>query len=215
MSTLQDLPVEIVVDILYRTSPSSLQHLTLVNKHWYSLLKKEHDIVQEMEECSLVGHQLSIAARNGNLWLVQFLMDKCDEMWKQNIGEDSRKNRKIGLVHKIPFKELFPYERTAAKIQEERFELIERGLDAWNWGMAGAAAGGHLDLVKLFIARGANDWDWGLVGAVSGGHLEIVELFIEKGCMCDLTNLRMAASPHPHIIQFLKECFSPLDYPVY
>ena len=37
---------------------------------------------------------------------------------------------------------------------------IKKGADNWNWGMSGAAKGGHLDLVKFFIEKGAIPIEW-------------------------------------------------------
>jgi hypothetical protein len=51
----------------------------------------------------------------------------------------------------------------------------------WNYGLAGACLGGHIDIVNLMIEKGANDWNWGLSGACRGGHLNIVKLMISKG----------------------------------
>src|SRR3989344_3238609 len=59
-------------------------------------------------------------------------------------------------------------------------ELIKQGADV-NYGMRGAAEGGHKELVDLFVKKGANNWDWGMHGAAEGGHKELVDLFVKKG----------------------------------
>src|SRR3989344_4664926 len=69
-------------------------------------------------------------------------------------------------------------------------EFIKQCAD-WNYGMCGAAQGGHKELVDLFVKNGANDWNRGMYGAVKGGHKELVDLFVKNGAnawnwgMCD------------------------------
>jgi len=59
--------------------------------------------------------------------------------------------------------------------------FIQKGANKWNWGMYGAARGGHKDLVDFFIEKGANKWSRGMEGAARGGHRDLVDFFIEKG----------------------------------
>ena len=54
------------------------------------------------------------------------------------------------------------------------------GTENWNWGMEGAAEGGHRDLVDFFIAKGANYWDTGMHYALQGGHQNLVKFFRQK-----------------------------------
>lgn len=50
-----------------------------------------------------------------------------------------------------------------------------------NWGLEGAAEGGHRNLVDFFISKGAHYWNWGIAGAARGGHRDLVDYFIIKG----------------------------------
>ena len=43
--------------------------------------------------------------------------------------------------------------------------------------MAGAAYGGHLDVIEYFIYRGANEWGSCILSAEDGGHTETVKFF--------------------------------------
>jgi len=43
-----------------------------------------------------------------------------------------------------------------------------------------AARGGNIDLVDWFISKGANDWNYGMNGAALGGHKELEEWFKQK-----------------------------------
>ena len=43
-----------------------------------------------------------------------------------------------------------------------------------------AARGGHYKLVELFISKGANDWNYGMQGAAEGGHKDLVKWFRQK-----------------------------------
>ena len=58
--------------------------------------------------------------------------------------------------------------------------FIKKGANDWNTGMWYAAEGSHKELVDLFIKRGANDWNNGMYGAAQGGHKELVQFFIKK-----------------------------------
>ena len=59
-------------------------------------------------------------------------------------------------------------------------ELVRQGASV-NYGMYGAAQGGHKELVDLFVKKGANYWNSGMRGAAEGGHKELVDLFVKKG----------------------------------
>ena len=48
-------------------------------------------------------------------------------------------------------------------------------------GLAGAALGGHMDIVQLMLSKGATDYNDGLYGAAAGGHMDIVQLLLDKG----------------------------------
>src|SRR3989344_333706 len=59
-------------------------------------------------------------------------------------------------------------------------ELIKQGANV-NFGMCGAAEGGHKELVDLFVKKGATDWNWGMRCAAKGDHKELVDLFVKNG----------------------------------
>lgn len=67
--------------------------------------------------------------------------------------------------------------------------FIEKGAVNWDYGLGGAARGGHRDLVDFFISKGANYWHGAIQDAARGGHLDLVDFFIEKG---DAGNLNPA-----------------------
>ena len=49
--------------------------------------------------------------------------------------------------------------------------MSKPGTDAFNAALVDAAAGGHLELVKLIIEQGAGDFDAAMWWAAEGGHL--------------------------------------------
>jgi hypothetical protein len=51
----------------------------------------------------------------------------------------------------------------------------------WNFGLYGAAEGGHLDLIEYFINKDANEWDFAMESAAVGGNKDLIEFFIRKG----------------------------------
>ena len=58
--------------------------------------------------------------------------------------------------------------------------MINKGA-YWNFGLIGACAGGHIDVVNWTIENGATAWTPGLIGACEGGHKNIARLMMEKG----------------------------------
>src|SRR3989344_1416031 len=81
-------------------------------------------------------------------------------------------------------------------------ELVRQGADV-NYGMRGAAYGGHKELVDLFVKKGATDWNYGMYGAAYGGHKELVDLFVKKGA--NDWNLGMygaAEGGHKDLVEF-------------
>ena len=59
--------------------------------------------------------------------------------------------------------------------------FVSKGADQWNYGMCKAANGGHKSIVDFMISKGANQWNSGLEYAALGGHLDLVNLFVSKG----------------------------------
>ena len=62
--------------------------------------------------------------------------------------------------------------------------VINNGLthrkELWDWGMRGAAHGGHRELVDYFISLGAKNWKGGIYYAALGGHKDLVKFFKAK-----------------------------------
>ena len=52
--------------------------------------------------------------------------------------------------------------------------MLSKGWD-FNKCMSKAAEIGNLKLVQFFIDKGANHWNWGMYGAAEGGHQHIVD----------------------------------------
>jgi len=71
-------------------------------------------------------------------------------------------------------------------------ELIKQGANV-NFGMFGAAEGGHKELVDLFVKKGANNWNYWMCGAAKGGQKELVDLFVKKGATDWNWGMRCAA----------------------
>ena len=84
---------------------------------------------------------------------------------------------------------------------------IKNGLaNDWDWGMYGAALGGHKELVEFFIEKGANMWNRGMMYAAEGGHKELVDFFIEKGANTWNWGMHRAAiGGHQQLVEFFIE----------
>ena len=78
------------------------------------------------------------------------------------------------------------------------------GANYWNIAMVNAAAGGHMNIVKLMIGKGANDWNYAMVCAAYGGHMDIVQFMIEEGAhIWDWAMACAAEGGHMDIVQFM------------
>jgi ankyrin repeat protein len=52
---------------------------------------------------------------------------------------------------------------------------------SWDWGLAGACEGGHMDLVRMAIDNGATNWNRALVAACKGDQIGAAQAMIDKG----------------------------------
>lgn len=61
--------------------------------------------------------------------------------------------------------------------------IISNGVtkNDYDWGLAGACMGGHVDIVKLMMDEGGNNWGLALLYACMGGHINLVKLMMSKG----------------------------------
>lgn len=60
-------------------------------------------------------------------------------------------------------------------------ELINKGMTNWNDGLHGAAAGGHIELLRLMLSKGADSTKYAMYNACEGDHVQIVTLLINHG----------------------------------
>jgi hypothetical protein len=60
-------------------------------------------------------------------------------------------------------------------------EMIKKGADDWDWGLANACRSGHMRIAKFMIKKGADDWNGGLANACRSGHMRIAKFMIKKG----------------------------------
>ena len=75
--------------------------------------------------------------------------------------------------------------------------MLSKGATDYDSGLFGAAAGGHMDIVQLMLSKGATDYDGGLFGAAMSGHMDIVQLMLDKGAT-DLDSALEAAEDNGH-----------------
>lgn len=85
--------------------------------------------------------------------------------------------------------------------------MIRRGASGWNTGIAGAAAGGSIEMVKLFESKGA-ELKYAITAAARYGKMKVVKYCISKDCdlksrtdaMCEA-----AKSGYLDIVEYLEQ----------
>lgn len=90
----------------------------------------------------------------------------------------------------------------------ESINLIINERSNLDYGMQGAALGGHMELIEFFIEKGCKNWNAGLMGAATGGNLNIVKFFHKKGA--DNLNgayLYALENRHNDIAEYLEDSF--------
>lgn len=91
------------------------------------------------------------------------------------------------LIHEFIFNGATNIQRAVACAAEfnhrELVELLitEYNITEFNYGLAGAARGGYLMMMDLFIKKGADDYEWAMEYAARGGHVKCVEFCISRG----------------------------------
>ena len=77
--------------------------------------------------------------------------------------------------------------------------------DDWNMWLAAAAEGGHIDLMKFFIAQGADGLNLAMYIAARGGNKQAVDYLISQGANHWLEGLRGAKDGrHKQLINFFE-----------
>ena len=71
--------------------------------------------------------------------------------------------------------------------------------DRFNWGLVGAAKGGHMHIVKLMIEKGASNYVVAANFAVQHGHINIVKFLLDKGVGYWYDSLMCTAATYGHI----------------
>ena len=80
--------------------------------------------------------------------------------------------------------------------------FLAKGADP-NEGIKGAAAGGHMDIVKLLLDKGA-DPNEAIESAAAYGYMDIVKLCLEKGADPNAGIRGASENGHMDIIEFLE-----------
>jgi Ankyrin repeats (3 copies) len=84
--------------------------------------------------------------------------------------------------------------------------MIEKGATDFNTAMENAAYGGQMEIVKFMISKGSTDFDWAMIFGAEGGKMEIVKFMIEKGATdFDSTMSSAANGGHMEIVKFMIE----------
>jgi ankyrin repeat protein len=84
--------------------------------------------------------------------------------------------------------------------------MLEHGATNYDYAMAGAAEGGHMDIVELMLEHGATDFDFVMKAAATRGHMDIVELMLEHGATnYDVAMEDAAYEGHMDIVELMLE----------
>lgn len=167
----------------------------LISKDWISwdtafawaFESNRLDIIQfcvDEQGMDVTEHHLKLAVDNGNLNIVQYLLDNGVEVTDE-IFQRAAVNGYLDIV----------------------YLLLDYGADA-NQGLLYASSAGHLDVVKALVENGADVSDEeSLISAIKMGYLEIVKYLIEHGADMDTALLTAAYHGRMDIVRLLVEEF--------
>jgi len=112
------------------------------------------------------------------------------------------RTRNFLLLHRATTKR---HELDLEELKDLVLYFVSQGANDWNWGMCGAACGGHLDLVLYFVSQRANDWNASMCWAAKGGHMDLVLYFVSQGANEWNCGMRGATyGKHEKLIEFFK-----------
>ena len=84
------------------------------------------------------------------------------------------------------------------------FFMLNIGATNYNWAMAMAAKGGHIDIVRFMLKTGADNYNWAMINAAKGGYTDIVELMLDLGANDYNIAMAMAAKGgHMDIVELM------------
>ena len=176
----------IALDRLRKTNDAS--DLLLAAVRGNNLLIVKFLFEQGMSEYEEPTHVVGAAVRNNNREMIDFLLNKG---YSVEAGlEVAAETGNWELIH----------------------FFMRKDPENYNFGLQGAALGGHLDLIEFFIANGADykeAMDVGLLSAAQGGHISLIDYFLEKGAD-GITNAVKGAARggHKEVLHYLLDMLS-------
>jgi hypothetical protein len=135
-----------------------------------------------LNTCKIKNNYLRKICNNEDFWRNRFIKNFGNTVEK--LKERTWKNFYVSIVYYS--NEYFPREilEEVSKGGMKNIDLINYFILIFPWAfefaMFGAAEGGDLNLVKIFIKKGAKIWDGGLFSAAKGGHKDLVKFFQEQ-----------------------------------
>ena len=142
-------------------------------------------------------HAVRIAAKNGRLDIVKYIVEKGEKISDSNAVEIAAESGNLNLVKYL-------VDEISAKISDYSVEnaasnghfdivkyLVEKGAKISDRSVENAARYGHFDIVKYLVEKGAKISDSAI--AVSIGHLDIVKYLVEKGAKISDYSVEIAA----------------------
>lgn len=120
-------------------------------------------------EC--IDSGLERACINGNLELINYLIDKGAERWNCALA-GACEGGHVNIID----------------------DMIMRGADEWNRALAGACKGGHMNIIERFIKYPSVDLSFAMGLAACGGQLNVIKYLITKGAKPDNFTFSMAST---------------------
>lgn len=172
---------------------------TLTNDMFKQLTSSEHEMVNAINISKTPDQKMSIAAKYGNLSLVEHFItlgaeDYISAMVYADIGGSS------DLVEYFNDK-IIEKEKNSPGGIDIRYTL--RNSRRWDYALIEVAKRGHLDAVKHLIEKGATNITLAIFRTAAGGHLELVKYLAGTNVEYWESAMRGAAhGNHLHIVEY-------------
>lgn len=196
---MEDLPQEIIGEIIIRVDPASLMSCSLVSKQFWRITQQVTPPVksrEEFESACLEGNELKVNKSTFQPeWYFRGLLRRVAENgWLHCFRQLVQHAQKSDLEYAFDGMKSLPI----LKFMAEEYP----GECNWDAILMNGCAAGSLEVIEYAIAQGASDWNWGLRGACYSNRREMIDYMIQKGAdSCNDAFIGACRGGHLELVQ--------------